>query len=69
MGVQFALFIPTFALIFSDIFGLPFWDILRLSVGSAGIPLVLGIIGMASLLVIGSLTLMVGTKRIAQVAV
>jgi hypothetical protein len=68
MGVQFTLFIPTFALIFSDIFGLPFWDLLHSLVGSAGIPLVLGIIGTASLLGLGSLTLMVGTKRIAQVA-
>jgi hypothetical protein len=68
MGVQFALFVPTFGLLFSDMFGLPLWDWLRSVVGMAGIPIALSVIGMVSLLVIGRLTLSVGTKRITEVA-
>ncbi|MDO8056784.1 MAG: hypothetical protein Q6361_07980, partial [Candidatus Hermodarchaeota archaeon] len=69
MGVQFILLAPISGLIFGDIFGLPFWGLLMTSMGVAGIPVVLSFMNMTSLLVIGSMTLIVGTHRLAQVAV
>ncbi len=49
-----------------DILGLPFWDLIRDTFGMAGMPYAFAIIGVVTLFVVGGLTLVIGTKRLAR---
>jgi len=66
MGVQFALFVPIMITMFGDMVGLPFWDMIRNAVGVMGMPYAFALISMMSLLIVGSLTLVIGVKRLSR---
>jgi hypothetical protein len=66
MGVQFALIAPFVITIFGDIFGFPLFDFIRSIVGSAGMAYAFGFIGVATLLIVGGFTIVIGTIRLAR---
>lgn len=66
MGVQFAIFAPIMISIIGDIFGLPFWDMIRNTVGSVGMPYAFALISIVSLFIVGSGALLIGSKRLSR---
>ncbi|MFX1341064.1 MAG: hypothetical protein ACFFAL_00075 [Promethearchaeota archaeon] len=66
MGAQFALFAPIIITMLGDIAGLPFWDMIRDAVGVTGMPYAFAFISMMSLLIVGSLSLVIGVKRLSR---
>jgi hypothetical protein len=66
MGAQFALFAPIMISMFGDMAGLPFWDMIRNAVGITGMPYAFALISMVSLLIVGSLALVIGVKRLSR---
>ena len=66
MGAQFALFAPIMITMFGDIAGLPFWNMIRNAVGITGMPYAFALISMMSLIIVGSLALMIGVKRLSR---
>ncbi len=66
MGAQFALFAPIAISIFGDIFGLHFWDLILDTVGMTGLPYAFALISVITLFIVGGLTLIIGTKRLAR---
>ncbi|MFX1576247.1 MAG: hypothetical protein ACFFCF_03635 [Promethearchaeota archaeon] len=66
MGVQFLLFAPIMISLISDLLGFHFWDLLITTIGSAGLPFAFALIGLLALALVGSVTLILGVKRLAQ---
>ncbi|MFW9831748.1 MAG: hypothetical protein ACFFD8_08235 [Candidatus Thorarchaeota archaeon] len=66
MGVQFALFGPIMISLISDILGLPFWDMIRNTVGIVGIPYAFAFFGIVTLLIVSSGALFIGMKRLSR---
>ncbi len=66
MGVQMILIAPLLISMFSDILGLPFWDLIITTVGRTGLPFAFALIGLVALFSIGGITLVTGTKALAR---
>ena len=66
MGVQFALYGPLIISIFSAIFEFPLFDFIRSIAGSAGLPYAFALMGIATLLIMGGFTIVIGTRRLAR---
>ena len=66
MGAQFALFAPVIITMIGDIFGFPLFDLIRNTVGSAGMPFAFALIGVTTLLIMGGFTIVIGTNRLAR---
>ncbi|MFX1318364.1 MAG: hypothetical protein ACFE9D_08480 [Promethearchaeota archaeon] len=66
MGVQIILFAPILISMIGDILGLPFWDLIISTVGRTGLPFAFALIGLVTLFSIGSITLVTGTRTLAQ---
>ncbi|MDO8125241.1 MAG: hypothetical protein Q6364_12800 [Candidatus Hermodarchaeota archaeon] len=66
MGAQFTLFAPILITMFGDMAGLPFWNMIHDAVGATGMPYAFALISMISLLIVGSLALVIGVKRLSR---
>ncbi|MFX1582058.1 MAG: hypothetical protein ACFFCJ_07530 [Promethearchaeota archaeon] len=66
LGVQMILIVPMIVIMFSDILGLPFWDLIITTVGRTGLPFAFALIGLVALFGIGGITLITGTRALAR---